>query len=939
MTFVLQGPFPAELATLGTAARAALSRAESWLRQRPDTRGSLEELASAAADPGLYLLWTTEPKPALAGFWLVLGNAWLDHGPAGPPDRSPPYVKELLEALTEGVWWNSLTCWPMRGARWSPLIVLEWIPPLSARANVPPPGVAPPERARNHAEERGSWLFEEAPKSGTAAQHATFGDAAGQRADLPALRSLVTVVRGRLEKRSRSHVATFEMVDPSALGQAAALAGLDEWITQAIEAPTLGKGDAPFLAEPVAGPGGRALFPLSGWLTRSLEIWPLRPSELRVGVLQERDVGGRWLAQAKEAGSVTMSVIIGAAVLAITVYLAARPQERDAPPPSTLDPQPSLSVCSSDHQAFVDELRCQVAHFAQGGDPSARVCRDEGSEVPAAGVEEGARTRRLVDQRPQWCGLRDRMIDGNIAADDESPWADLAASRACFNVLGHPYNYERPSELPGERTGRPIPQLLLEPSPLQIEPLRAVVDALDAACDELRPQWERRVEGAILATHIGVPAAAEIAADRQPRESARLRLMAASVAMEGLRPKEERCFRTGMDEGVGLLTTYEGLCGSGLPATVATSSHAWRALGAAEGEPSAQAIKAYHETRYPRADLAATDLWTCHDKLSEYAAPSSSAPALWGLSVPIPERYDPNGAGVNSQIELDASMRALRNGTGGGPCWSVLGRLLQRYEPVHPLLQPEDALAWPSPEQQLCAQVCAVHYEVRSSPLANRWVSPKEDLSRCVTDSAPLAELAYDRAQIDRLGLPWNGTERLGWQLPEADAICAFNLVAQGYMTQGEHSVLLDALAPFGWAGETEVGSGIAGGEEGHAARSAQNLDSYGRSRSRTSCGYVASQCFVTGLLGVMGKPGAEPYQWRAGWSTWYGELVRARPQDLESSSPWCGLVHPFLPRSGALPEGQLEYPCAKGVDDTRMAVEQVLAGLTHAAATAEEAQ
>lgn len=933
MTFALQGPFPADLATLGTAARAALGRAEQWLNAAPSKRGGIADFASTAADPGLYLIWTDTPKVALVGFWLVLGNSWLDHGPAGPPDRSPPYVKDLLEALTEGVWWKALSVWPSSGNRWSPVVVLEWTPSLSARANVPPPGVLPPDRSRAHDAERGQWLFEEDPRARAPESSVSDAEASSVRADLPAQRALCTVVRGRMEKRARSHIATYEMVDPAALGAADRLLDVDEWLSRVGVAPTLAEGEAAGSGEPVAGPGGRALFPLTGWLTRALEIWPPRPSDLRVGRLQERDVGGRWLAQAKEAGSVTASVLIGAAILAISVYLAARPQQRDAPPPTALDPQPSLSVCSSDHQAFMDELRCQLDHMAAGGDAAARVCRDQGSLTPAASLEEGARFRRTRDQRAEWCGLRDRALDGNIVVDEESPWADLAAARACFNVLGHPYNYERPSEVPNTRTGRPVPSLLLDPSPLQIEPLRSVVDALDNACNELRPQWERRVEGAILATHVGVPAQEAADVQRQERESARLRLMAAAVAMEGLRPKEERCFRTGMDEGVGLGTTFETLCGAGLPATEATNAHAWKALGAGDLGASGAAIEQYHRTRYPRADLPASDLWTCHTKLDGFAAPTTTVPAAWGLSTPVPGRYDPNGAGVQSQIELDSTLRAQRTGTDAGPCWTVMGRMLQRYEPVHPLLQPEDALAWPSPEQQLCGQVCAVRYQVRSSPQAGRWVSPREDLARCVSDAAALADTAFDRAQIDRLGLPWNGTERTGWQPPVADSICAFNLVAQGYLSTDAGSVLLDGLGPFAWAGETEVGSGIAGGPEGAAFRSAENLDSYGRSRSRTSCGFVASQCFVTGLMGVLGKPGAEPYQWRSGWGAWYADLVRARPQDLETSSPWCGLVHPFLPRSGALPEGQLEYPCAKGVDDTRVAVEQVLQALTTAAA------
>ena len=91
----------------------------------------------------------------------------------------------------------------------------------------------------------------------------------------------------------------------------------------------------------------------------------------------------------------------------------------------------------------------------------------------------------------------------------------------------------------------------------------------------------------------------------------------------------------------------------------------------------------------------------------------------------------------------------------------------------------------------------------------------------------------------------------------------------------------------------------------------------------------MATVCFGSGLLTVIGEPSSEKQDWSRQWSEWLSGLVRARPRDLAKTSPWCSLVHPYLPRAGRLPEGQLDFPCAKGVDDARAQIEMTLSALS----------
>ena len=40
-------------------------------------------------------MWDDGTQPLLAGFWIVFGHHYLEDGPFGPPDKTPPYVEEI----------------------------------------------------------------------------------------------------------------------------------------------------------------------------------------------------------------------------------------------------------------------------------------------------------------------------------------------------------------------------------------------------------------------------------------------------------------------------------------------------------------------------------------------------------------------------------------------------------------------------------------------------------------------------------------------------------------------------------------------------------------------------------------------------------------------------------------------------------------------------
>jgi hypothetical protein len=282
-----------------------------------------------------------------------------------------------------------------------------------------------------------------------------------------------------------------------------------------------------------------------------------------------------------------------------------------------------------------------------------------------------------------------------------------------------------------------------------------------------------------------------------------------------------------------------------------------------------------------------------------------------------------------SQLGLDAALRSFAGGSDGGVCWSVVAKQLERYAPVHPLLGELDPAGFPSEEQQLCGQVCAVGYRLRTSELGSDWVTQANDLALCVSRKEVSAMDLTGVGTIDVLRLPWNGDARMGWAQPAEEAVCGFNLVGQQYMPE---AVLVENMAPPIWAGQVRGDAGILGTPDGAASRAAGNLSSYGRARSVSTCGHVATQCFMTGLLKVTGNH-SEAYLWMDKWNDWLvdvSEGISGTPG--EEDSAWCELIQPYVTLDGSLPEGQLDYPCAKGVDDTLRAFEDSLRDLASGA-------
>lgn len=936
MKFCLDGPYPFDVNAVTACGRAALSGVDHKLRAGLGEQ--LIEDAIGAEEPGLYVLLSYDegvqpPDVRIAGLWVAFGIQFLEDGVLGPPDRYPPYAHELLDAAVEEVWWRNLHVARRPGGSWHPVIVLEWPHPLASRAALYPPGVTIRKDVEESMEilQSGVWLGdqvfqqqtvegEDGPRSVSIEHRLSPFD------ELPGRRSLVTVIRGKLSQDRVTHQGGFRLLPPASFPGTDMVMLRDQWLSWATGDEEPAAAEAPEghrLGRPLSLAPGRIGFPLTGWLTRNLELWPGTPREVVPADLTERVVRSRWRAQLVMAAGSTLAVLAMVLGLSLSVQLAAKPRPR----PTTTTPlpatQPAMSVCSADHQKFVAEMRCQVEWFASGGSLSEPVCGDPGSPAEAA-VTTG-------DLQAAYCGLLDRERDGwkgnypGVEGTALYNFAELAASQACFNVLGHPHPYTQDIGYTEDARAVADPDRFLRDRSLRIQSLVDLVGDLDEACDPYRTKLENRVEGAVFATHIGT--AGE---PGQGSEASRLRDSLMERAVVGMSDDAERCFRLGTQE---LLAAdeYAGLCGPDerLERRLA-SRKIWGQLGAQPGlvgdEEPPPLLDRYVQARFGGAgEPGTTDLWACH--LALQTAPEElrdgQVGVRWDLSLPVPVRYDTEGrGGVRSQLVVDAALGDLEEGLDAGICWAVVGKRLDAYTPVHPLLAELDDDVWVSPEQQLCGQICASYYRVDRSLDDDRWVTRGADLGLCLDASPPSQRPELDRAGLDRLRLPWNETRSASWVEPDAAALCAFNLIAQDYVPAAGESYLVGEVAPAQWAGETYTGSRIAGGEEGLAVRSARNLSSYGRSRSSSTCGHVATQCLTEMMLDIMGDGRFERYEWRSAWRGRVASLAAATPLTLGQYSPWCQQIQPYLHPEGMLPEGEIDYPCAAGVDGALQNVE-----------------
>ena len=70
---------------------------------------------------------------------------------------------------------------------------------------------------------------------------------------------------------------------------------LNDWLQEVVSfsQDSQTEGEEHFLGQPLQLPSGYVGFPISGWLTKNLEVWPLYPRDIRQSILNPRNVGSR----------------------------------------------------------------------------------------------------------------------------------------------------------------------------------------------------------------------------------------------------------------------------------------------------------------------------------------------------------------------------------------------------------------------------------------------------------------------------------------------------------------------------------------------------------------------------------------------------------------------------------------------------------------------
>ncbi len=805
----LYGPFPFEASAVAGSARTALAHIveqfqsqDRWGRlhypsRQPDLPGRTD-----ARKPGLYLVLRSDEevppyhprrtnhlkefstKPQLAGFWVVFNHTYLGEGVVGPPDKEPPYAQGVLDACTEEVWWKNIEVYPRSEGSWKPCMIFEWPSELAFRSTLSPPGIplSLDEIANPDAEEIGGGDWLERLDDEVMREERLQAEALRSESpwlDLPQHRSLVMLIQGFLNKRRVSHEGGFRMVHPEWLstGSKHECIPFETWMNQIFndDAPERTEHERHYLGQPLELPN-RVGFPISGWLTRNLTAWPAMPVDIRRGTLSPRDIGSKLVAQLRQASVVTALVLLFLVGLSWVVYMLTKPPVIAviAPPPPP--PEPAMSVCSADHAKFMDEFRCQIESFVYGPGTDQPVCGDSGSKELVDPT--------LLDLQAEYCGLKDREIDGWVwprgagAEDTTYNFGYVAATKACFNVLGYPYNYKLPTDFSRTaKTQLPDPNLFLNHPDLSIRGLQTLITQLDSACDAYRERMEYEVEGAVFATHIGT----RDVNSRNTNEAAVLRQHLSEKVMRGVKSDLRRCFYAGLDDGQGAAGRLGELCrfdqdvdaisGRSPKNDIFEQRKIWQELYAGGGVRSVQeatgeyrqlssVVERYDFARFgnpllPNRPARSSSLWQCHDRLTDDDVGQGRGeyvPTTWSLSVPVPTTYRIEGAGVKTQLGLDATLRAFAevgNPAAGaaGPCWKVTARRLSKYTPVHPLLIEPDPAGWPTDEQQICGQICATRYQVAST--LSEWVTPERDLQMCITKNNPVAT-AHAR-HIERL--------------------------------------------------------------------------------------------------------------------------------------------------------------------------------------------
>ena len=697
-------------------------------------------------------------------------------------------------------------------------------------------------------------------------------------------RSLLMIVRGKM-RFSRIHEGSFFMVHPQFISEESEMVprSFPEWfddVTRIVEHTPTDK-EEHFLSQPLEKPNGRVTFPVSGWLTRKLAAWPVRPKDIRVAALMPRDVGSRIWAQFKQASGLTIFVLSIILMLSLIVRVATMPQYEDTTKPKEIVPQPALSLCSADHDKFMEEFRCQIRHFSINQNMDKPFCRDKrpkDSSSMEAKVQVYDSSKDYTNMRPLYCGLKDRLVDGWVPNKNEPliHFGKLAAVKACFNVLGYPWDYQKPDGLKsGAEEGKtvPYPDKFFE-GDLQIKQLTEVVAGLDDNCDSQKDFLEKQISGSIFSTFIGRAAPKKKRTSkfkyRKVTEASELRNHLLSSALFGENKLHKNCFIAGMNNNPYSFRNYAGaflfdeesdpdqtnLCNR-QPLSTDSKSLAWVKLrkqstkcDLSEGSKARDTESCSLLSQYERARLGTekgytrqsvlNDLWQCHVSLThtdpdkDLKDPSCyydkkgtmKCPTMWDLYIPIPTRYSVSGLGVDNQIDLDSGLRVLSStvtkdiirAKNMGPCWKVLSKRLAQYEPIHPLLTATDEAGWPSEEQQLCGQVCASYFRFQK-PDRQRltdWKTKESDLYKCMSSSEP----AKNRSLLSgkgRRNSPRFDRLIIPWNYDKDMEWVKPNynhVCAFNLVAQGffPDNFLLKGIAPPVWAGEARPNSKIAGG-------------------------------------------------------------------------------------------------------------------------------
>ena len=136
-------------------------------------------------------------------------------------------------------------------------------------------------------------------------------------------------------------------------------------------------------------------------------------------------------------------------------------------------------------------------------------------------------------------GFGAKKVKGAIHSEE------LAATKACFNVLGYPFEYRSKKEYvgkDGQRLVLPEPKAFLN-GQYTINQLANLLTDLDIACNTLKERTEMQVKGSVFASLVGAETTGR---DGRREEPAKLRELAAEKAMMGQKADLAKCFKTGL---------------------------------------------------------------------------------------------------------------------------------------------------------------------------------------------------------------------------------------------------------------------------------------------------------------------------------------------------------------------------------------------------------